>query len=150
MNKETGQSEDGIQSLAPGFSTNTYVWKEEIYSIAEVSILRARSPLNFLSEQTFSWFVFIFSLCIISLCLNYTSKEASFESIISSTNSWNYKMKPKVLLHYLLCLFWALPAFRQVDRKFPRIRKLSEILFRFLLAVAITITWMNRIKRTYP
>ena len=84
------------------------------------------------------------------LCLNYTSKEASFESIISSTNSWNYKTKPKVLLHYLLCLFWALPAFRQVDRKFPRIRKLNEILFRFLLAVAITITWMNRIKRTYP
>ena len=91
-----------------------------------------------------------FSLCIISLCLNYTSKEASFESIISSTNSWNYKTKPKVLLHYLLCLFWALPAFRQVDRKFPRIRELNEILFRFLLAVAITITWMNRIKRTYP
>ena len=55
------------------------------------------------------------------------------------------KTKPKVLLHHLLCLFCALPAFRQVDHKFPRIRKLNEILFRFLLAVV-----MNRIIMTYP
>lgn len=84
--------------------------------------------------------IYFLSVHYLSLPYNYTNREASFESIISSTNSWNYKTKPKVLLHHLLCLFWALPAFRQVDRKFPRIRKLNEILFRFLLAVAITIT----------
>ena len=67
VNKETGQSEDGIQSLAPGFSTNTYVWKEEFYSVAEVSILRARSPL--FSKRTNISLICIFFLPVHNLSL---------------------------------------------------------------------------------